>query len=178
MGIAHQPQRVKLFAGLIARDEALLASTGRLLERTLRNPIDFESDVLDFFHTTYYADEFGTNLKRRFVSFKKTVALDGIHRAKIRSNALEHTLSRNGRRRINIDPGYLDLAKVVLFSTKDFSHRIYLAQGIFSEITLTYRAATFRPLPWTYPDYQSTAYIDLFNDMRTRYKDECTRGRP
>ncbi len=75
----------------------------------------------------------------------------------------------NQGRLINIDPGYVDLAKLVLASTKDYAHRIYLRKGIFAEITLSYRGNSFSPNDWTYPDYRSAEYIGIFNQIRKLY---------
>ena len=75
-----------------------------------------------------------------------------------------------GKRSVNIDPGYLDLAKVVLFSTKDYSHRIYLDKGIYAEVTLFYKDNRFNPWPWTYPDYRTSEYLGIFKSIREIYK--------
>ena len=72
-------------------------------------------------------------------------------------------------RLINIDPGYVDLAKLVLATTKDYAHRIFLRKGIFAEITLTFRGSSFSVNDWTYPDYRSKEYIDIFNQIRKLY---------
>ncbi|MBI5756814.1 MAG: DUF4416 family protein [Nitrospirae bacterium] len=69
-------------------------------------------------------------------------------------------------RPVNIDPGYITLAKVVLASTKDYSHRVYIGKGIYAEVTLSYENKTFRPFSYTYPDYRSDEYIALFNMAR------------
>ncbi|OGX43889.1 MAG: hypothetical protein A3G38_03040 [Omnitrophica WOR_2 bacterium RIFCSPLOWO2_12_FULL_51_8] len=82
------------------------------------------------------------------------------------------------RRLVNIDPGYLDLAKLVLASTKDYRHRIYLERGIYVEITLFYQRKTFNPWEWTYPDYRSREYIEVFNRIREIYKKQLQECAP
>ena len=77
-----------------------------------------------------------------------------------------------GKRRVNIDPGYISQSKLVLATTKDHSHRIYLGQGIFAEVTLRYYKGTFRAWEWTYPDYASPPYIAIFNHIRKLYKEQ------
>jgi Domain of unknown function (DUF4416) len=111
----------------------------------------------------------GNNLKRKFLSFQKLFDLKDIYKVKLKTNMLERRLLKLGRRSVNIDPGYLDLAKLVLFSTKDYTHRIYLNKGIFAEATLFYKDKRFNAWPWTYPDYRSEAYIDIFNSIRELY---------
>jgi len=171
VGIARIPKRVKLIVGLIARDADLLATIKKALERALRNKVDLESGVMDFIHTGYYAEEMGCNLKRKFLSFRKPIDLKNAYAVKLKTNAIERRFSKDGKRAVNIDPGYLDLSKLVLFSTKDYTHRIYLNKGIYAEITLFYKDKTFRAWPWTYPDYKTDEYIDLFNKIRDIHKE-------
>ena len=81
----------------------------------------------------------------------------------------EKKFSKNSLRRINIDPGYLYASKVILASTKDYSHRIYLSGGIFAEDALYYEDKSFQSWPWTYPDYKTKGYIEFFNNLRRVY---------
>ena len=70
---------------------------------------------------------------------------------------------------INIDPGYLDSAKYILATTKDYIHRIYLDKGIFAEITLYFRDNAFWPGEWTYRDYKTKEYADILIKIREIY---------
>lgn len=124
---------------------------------------------MPFTYTAYYEKELGYNLKRIFLSFNKLIGLEKIYKIKIYTNRLEEVLSVQGRRQINIDPGYLDASKLVLLSTKDYSHRIYLRNGIYAEATLVFKNKTFGPWPWTYPDYKTDTYINIFNSIRQIY---------
>jgi hypothetical protein len=58
---------------------------------------------------------------------------------------------------------------MVLATTKDYSHRIYLGQGIYAEVTLRYRRGAFHPWEWTYPDYGSPRYLEIFAHIRDIY---------
>jgi len=131
--------------------------------------IDFESAALDFNGTDYYKLEMGDGLKRKFVSFSKLIPMSELYRIKLYANRLESKFLNASNRLINIDPGYLDKAKLVLASTKDYAHRIYLHKGIFAEVALTYRGNSFSPNDWSYPDYRSKEYIDIFNQIRGLY---------
>ena len=71
-----------------------------------------------------------------------------------------------GIRVANIDPGYLEPSKLVLYSTKNFSHRIYVGNGIFAEVTLIYEHGDFKFLPWTYPDYMWRPNVDFLKSVR------------
>jgi len=71
---------------------------------------------------------------------------------------------------VNVDPGYVSLGKLVLASTKDHAHRLYLDRGVYGEVMLTYQQGCFRPWPWTYPDYASDGYCAMFGEIRECYK--------
>ncbi len=169
MGAISHPERAKLITGLFANDLDIIKKAADKLQK-LFGPIDYESRILDFIHTDYYRKEMGQDLKRKFLSFKKTVDLKNICAVKLKTNALEERFKKNGLRTVNIDPGYLDLAKLVLFSTKDYTHRIYLSRGIYAEVTLYYKDNSFQPWPWTYPDYKTDEHIGIFNEIRSLYK--------
>jgi hypothetical protein len=174
MGKVYAPGKVKLIAGLISNDEALLDKTGASLEKRLKNKIDFKSDTIDFTYTDYYCKEMGGGLKRRFLSFKRLVRLVGIAKVKLETNDIEKRFCVDGKRAVNIDPGYVDMTKLVLLSTKDYSHRIHIGNGIFAEVTLHYKDGRFNSWPWTYPDYKSPEYARIFRAIRNIYRD--TRG--
>ena len=169
MGTIRKPHKVKLIVGLLSNDIPAIEKATALLKRAFGRT-DFESALLEFTHTDYYEGEMGKALKRKFLSFAKLSRLDHICASKLRTDRLEKTFMRAGRRTVNIDPGYVDCSKLVLFSTKDYTHRIYLEKGLFAEVTLFYKGRTFNSWPWTYPDYASAPYIDIFNSIREIYK--------
>jgi len=171
MGKAERHQPVKLITGFIFKEEPILKQAKIILKNKF-GVIDYESPVLEFTHTDYYEKEFGAYLKRAFVSFKKLIPPESISRIKIITNRIEEKLSHQGRRMVNIDPGYLDLSKLVLATTKDYSHRIYLSEGIYAEVTLYYRDKGFKPFAWTYPDYKTAEYATIFNQIRQIYYEQ------
>jgi len=131
--------------------------------------IDYQSEVLPFDHTTFYAREFGEGLVRQIVAFAELIPPDRLAEIKRVTNELEMTWAADGRRRVNLDPGYVSLSKMVLATTKNYSHRIYLGQGIYAEVTLHYKGGSFQPWEWTYPDYASPPYLEVFNKIRGIY---------
>ncbi len=159
---------VKLISGFIFKEDVILKMAESNLKK-LYGKIDYSSPILDFNYTDYYVKEFGINLRRKFISFEKLISPERLSKIKIITNKIEDKLSKDNSRRVNIDPGYLDLAKLVLATTKDYNHRIYLARGIYAEVTLCYQGNTFRPWNWTYRDYQSREYIAIFNQIRAIY---------
>ncbi|MFC1658313.1 DUF4416 family protein [Candidatus Omnitrophota bacterium] len=158
----------KLFVGCIYSSEEAFLKARRILEKRFGAP-DFESQTLPFNYTKYYQKEFGENLKRRFLSFKRQVRTEDLAQIKLLTNKIERKISRVGRRLVNIDPGILELSKVVLATTKDYSHRIYLGKGIYAEVTLFYRDKSFHAWNWAYPDYRTPEYIGIFNRIRDLY---------
>jgi hypothetical protein len=164
---SHQP--VKLMASLLTGQLNLLPAVEQALEQHL-GPIDYRSPLLPFDTTSYYADEFGPCLQRVIVTFERLCAAASLAGAKRLTNELEQRWAPDGRRQVNIDPGYIALGKFVLATTKDQSHRIDVGQGIFAEVTLRYRHGTFETWEWTYPDYRSAPYIALFNQLRRAYQ--------
>jgi len=165
MGQINKPTSVKLIMSIFAQEENLLGMTKGILIKKF-GPVDFCSQALCFKQTKYYEKEFGADLKRRFISFKKLIQPDSLWKIKIITNNLEKRFSKDDKRRVNIDPGYISQASLILATTKDFSHRIYIKRGIYQETTLIFKDKTFITLPWTYPDYQSKELIDIFIEMR------------
>ena len=172
MGKVEKPLPVKLIASVFTARLELLEEVKVRLSQEF-GPIDYESELLPFDHTTYYAAEFGEKLKRRFVAFAELVRPERLAEIKLLTNALEIELAVEGKRRINIDPGYVSHSKLVLATTKNHAHRIYLGQGIYAEVTLHFRGGTFQPWPWTYPDYASPPLIAIFNHIRGLYVKQC-----
>lgn len=168
MGQSRRPNKVKLLVGLLSRDIEIFGKVKKMTENIFGR-IDYESQILDFDHTDYYREEFGGNLKRLFLSYERLLDPAKIYNTKLMTNRIEGRLAISGRRTVNIDPGYLDLSKLVLLSTKDYSHRLYLDKGIYAEVTLFYKDGAYNPWPWTYPDYKSASYITIFNSIRRIY---------
>jgi len=157
---------------MIANDEAIFQQALAPLEIRL-GPADYQSDFIAFTFTRYYEKEMGSSLLRKFFSFENLVDPAILPGIKLAANRIEEELSieSGGKklRRVNIDPGYLALSKLVLATTKDRSHRIYIGEGIYAEVTLQYQGKSFCPWYWTYPDYQTGQYISIFNHIRKEY---------
>lgn len=171
MGVVKKPNQVKLVVGMISNDPNLLLRLEKTLEWRF-GPIDFRTALLDFAYTNYYEPEMGSNLKRQFVSFRKLIDPRQLADIKLYTNKVElqNSVSRNKpSRKVNIDPGYLVEGKFILATTKDHQHRIYLSKGIYAEVTLRYVDKTFLPWDWSYRDYQTKEYIDIFNEIRRIY---------
>ncbi|RJP19813.1 MAG: DUF4416 family protein [Candidatus Abyssobacteria bacterium SURF_5] len=177
MGQVQTPRPVKLLVGMLAGSPALFAIAEKELIQKF-GAVDVASELIPFDFTNYYAEEMGPNLLRKFVAFESLINPKELAPAKLYTNEVEREISQrlgSERRLINLDPGYIALSKLVLASTKDYSHRIYLGDGIFAEVTLHYANRRFNPWPWTYPDYKTEAYLHFFESVRSRYLETLKR---
>jgi hypothetical protein len=162
---------VNYFCGIIYREESVFNKVISQLKEKL-GEIDIITESFAFNFTDYYTKEMGDNLLRRFVSFKNLKDPIELSDIKILTNNIEEKYSVNGSRVINLDPGYVDFSKVVLASTKDFTHRLYIGKGIYAEVTMFYKDKKFNFSPWTYKDYQSKEYLGFFYEVRENIKNK------
>lgn len=178
MGIPKEPKPVKYFVALLSGDAELLSFVKDDLT-VLLGCIDSSSPILPWTMTRYYEEEMGSGLLRGFVSFGPLCSPESLAEIKIKTHGLEEKHQRvegeKKRRRVNIDPGYLDAGKVVLASTKDAPHRIYLHSGIYGEATLLYHGGSFHPFSYTYPDYLWPEALGFFTDLRSLYLHQIRR---
>ncbi|MEW6102835.1 MAG: DUF4416 family protein [bacterium] len=168
MGKIGKEKKVKLIIGMLTKDEQLFEETEDILKRQFKK-IELASCIFAFDETEYYKEEFGEGLKRKFISFKKLILEGSISKIKVYTNSIEEKFSLSGKRRINIDPGYIGSGKLVLASTKDSYHRVYLNNGIYGECTLYFYKGEFREFPWTYPDFRKEEYKNFFLSVRKAY---------
>jgi hypothetical protein len=133
-------------------------------------PVALESERFDHRETDYYETSMGPDLKKCFFAFESLIDPAELVQCKLASNRWERDYQQIGRhpesRPLNLDPGYLTQAKLVLATTKDRDHRIYLDRGIFAEVTLHFQRGAWQPRPWTYPDYQRADYHEFFTRCR------------
>lgn len=168
MGKANSPDLVKLIIALMAPNERVM-DQGRLLLGHEFGDLDLESERFPFSFSTYYQEEMGEDLIKQFVSFKTLVDPGTLASIKHITNEMEQGMQRpDGApgRGINLDPGYINGAQLVLATTKNYSHRLYLDRGIYGELTLMFSKGCFHPLPWTYPDYKTDLAYAFFTSVR------------
>jgi hypothetical protein len=118
----------------------------------------------------------GAGLLRRFVCFHPLRSPAELSAVKLHTQTIEdryRSLRGNfASRRINIDPGYVESGKVVLASTKNASHRVYLAGGIYAEAALLYHDGGFHGCPYTYPDYVWPETLAFMRAARLAYLEQ------
>ncbi len=159
---------VKLMMSLFSPEKALLESVLEKLSG-IYGPMDWISPELFFDRTRYYEKEMGWPLHRRFVTFTDLIPPERLVEIKLETNRMEKSCLKGEQRRINIDPGYICLERLVLATGKNYIHRIYLRKGIYADLTLVFKRGGFVPLEWTYPDYADPEMIENFNAVRSRY---------
>lgn len=174
MGSIRVFNPVKLFVGVLVADSNLIADVESQLSSTY-GPADHRSPTLPFSFTDYYRHETGDQILRVFFSFERLIDAAQLPEIKRHTNTLEETFAAGSttvKRPVNLDPGYIEHAKVVLASTKNFYHRMYLGRGIFGEITMHFRNGGYEFFPWTYPDYKSPDYQAFFMELRAAYRQQ------
>lgn len=154
-----------LFYGALYHDEAIYQQALQRLTQT-HGAAMLETPPADWSHSSYYRDELGGDIKRRFIFFERLIDQSDLLEIKRSAMALEDALSLDGNRRVNLDPGYLTEAKVVLSTKKDYGHRLCIGKGIFAEVTLRYAKDTFVPHIFTYDEYASPDNVAMFLTMR------------
>lgn len=162
--------KVKLFSGIILSPGLDLATVVSALEAEF-GPHDYLSPEIDFNRfTAYYNREMGEGLKRYFIAFRNLEDRTILPDVKLKTIALEKRFAGPSGRRVNLDPGYMTLGQIFLASTKDNFFRIYLRDTIYAEVTLYYEAGKYVSFPYTYRDYDSKDYKDIFLDIRALYR--------
>lgn len=171
MGILIEHHPVKTIIAVLTSEPSLLPTVYQHLTDEL-GEIDYTSELIPFNSTNYYEVEMGKDIQRQFISFGNLMDAGALADRKLYTNRVEQIFidEHTQHRRVNLDIGYVCLAKFILASTKDHAHRIYLRDGIFAEMTLRYYKKTFQAWEWTYPDYRSQTYITIFNHIRKIYK--------
>lgn len=165
---------VKLVSSIIYKDENLRDLAEEKLKKLL-GPLEVQEKDLIFDKTDYYDEEFGGPLRRKLICFKKLLPIKKVAEIKIKANRIEDLFKVQGKRTVNIDPGYVTEAKLVLLTTKDYTHRVYVGKNIFAESTLFFKDGEFNSWPWTYPDYASSDLKSYFNEIREIYMQDIKR---
>jgi len=171
MSRPQEAEPVKLIMSLFAIDRDVLRDIVSCLIETY-GVTDFISGLLPFEYPSYYAAEMGPSLMRRFVSFENLIRPESLPDVKNLTNGLEDRFAVAERRTVNIDPGYIAKAHLILATGKGYTHRPYLRDGIYADLTLMFSHKTFSTLPWTYPDYAEKSCIEMFNKIRARYVEQ------
>jgi hypothetical protein len=167
----QEPKPVKLIVGILASDERCLAAARDAVFASF-GPADLVSEAWPFTQTDYYADELGPHVLRQFVSMEELAHPGDLAEIKHRTNTIEQqlaaALATPYPRPVNLDPGAIEPSKLILASTKNFAHRIYIGRKMYAEVTLVFDKGQWRSLPYTFPDYHRPEYLEFFSLVRSR----------
>jgi len=169
VSIPRIPGPATLIVSVLTPNKEVADSAASTLVREM-GPIDSRIGPLAFDYTSYYEKEMGPGIRRWIWAFSNLVDRGDLAKIKCLTNEVESAYSEHGRRRFNLDPGLLTLENFVLATGKNQVHRIYLADGIFGDLTLVFNNGSYRPLDWTYPDYADTELIEILNALRESYR--------
>ena len=171
MSRPHAPVSAKLVVSALSADWPAVRQPVFAALQERFGPVEIVYPALPFAHTAYYNDELGAPITRLLLAFARLLPQDALGPAKLFANALEERLARpDGRRLVNLDPGLVTCERFVLATGKNYTHRIYLGQGIFGDLTLVFQAGSWQTLPWTFPDYAAPDLLARLTDVRCRYR--------
>jgi len=177
MSEPKRAEAVKLVASILLTEKRILREVLEVLSGQY-DMADYISALMPFSYTDYYCREMGEAIERCFVSFETLIRPESLPDVKLRTNDIEKMFSRAGGRRINIDPGYVSQAHLILATGKGYAHRPHLRDGIYADLTLIYSGGSFQTLPWTYPDYGEKKIREMFNRIRGKYILQLKRDIP
>jgi hypothetical protein len=166
---AVQPIVGVLAASLTALEEARAAVADAIA------PIALASSPRQWTESAYYAAEMGPEIWRQYLACERRIAPETLAELKRLTGRLEERWRGPRGRAVNLDPGYLDLLRVVLASTKDAAHRVAIGPGLWAEATLHFERGTFAPWPYTYPDYAAVDARAFFTAVRAEFRRAAPR---
>lgn len=170
MGAVYEFEKEKLIIGVIYHEKEILDKAMEMLTAEF-GPVEAVSEEFSFSEefSTYYDDEIGGEGFRRIYSFKELVDPARQADIKIRTNEIEAEFSTNGKRRINLDPGFINHGRLMLATTKETGFRVPLKDGIYTELTLFWARGGWQKFPWSYRDYQSERVQKFISEVRHSY---------
>ena len=133
------------------------------------------SEEFVFDQTDYYDEELGTPITRRLLAFETLRPLGELADVKLWTNSVELKYARDGRRHFNLDPGFLTMQSLVLATGKNYSHRIYLKDGIWADLTLMWQKKGWMDFPWTFPDYAGQPMKTRLTKLRLSYRTKLNK---
>lgn len=177
MATPAEPKPAKYFVAFLTADLGLLAGVEAQVVAAF-GAMDGRSGIAQWQASNFYAAEMGASLWRGFWSFESVRGADELAASKLKTQTIEDKFRDpvSAGRRVNLDPGYLDILKVVLASTKNANQRVYLHSGIYAEATLFYHHGGFHGQAYTYADYLTPDALEFFTKSRAIYLDQLRRS--
>jgi hypothetical protein len=140
------------------------------LERRF-GPIAMESGTYPFDLSDYYSPEMGECLTRRWLCFSTLLDPSQLPSWKHDCTLLEAGFADGeGRRKVNLDPGYLDNGKLVLASFKSAPDKLYIGSGVWAHTCLRYRFGAFEAPDHSFPDFRDGRFNGFLTDARKEFQ--------
>ena len=143
----------KLIICVMHSNENLLKEVKEKLEEKFGEIKDQIS--YDFNFTKYYEREMGKNLKKNILTFKQEIKEKQLAEIKEYANHLEDNYRIEGKRTVNIDPGYLTKKELILASNKKSPYKIRISENIYAHLTLKFEGNKCSTTQRTYPDFKN-----------------------
>ena len=176
----QKPSPVKLIIGILAANHQCLNTAVEAITKKFGQE-DFTSEVWDFDQTEYYKDQTGSHILRQFVSFENLISPEKLAKIKLQTNKIEQKLAAKLAmplpRPVNLDPGIIEPSKLILASTKNFSHRIYIGKQMYAEVTLSFNKGKWISFDYTFPDYKQQRYHAFLSKVRNRLAEQLKHER-
>lgn len=165
MGSIHPFAPAALILGILGPSPTLTPELIDEIQCTFGEILD-QSPVIPYTHSDYYTAEMGPTLYKQWVLIPISQLANPTSRYKLQSQSIEARYSIENHRRYNIDPGLLFAHQLMLFSTKNYAHRIPISDGIYAELELIFQGKQWNSLSWTYPDYSRPEILEFFTKSR------------
>ena len=168
MGIPKSPSPAALFMAVLFAPTISYEEVRAVVTREFGDIVE-ATPIFPFRQSDYYTGEMGGDLQKVFLLLGRLIDPSALVDWKLRAQEIEACHTENGKRKINLDPGYLDASKLVLATTKNYDHRLYLGRGIYGDVQLRFRFQQFHWNDWTYADYKQPEHIAFFEKARQKY---------
>jgi len=161
----------KPIVAVLTGDKELLSDVIALLEKHFGS-CDYKGSWHSFTQSDYYEEEMGKDLKRCIISFENLKPAYTADEFKGWAEEVEKQFTSDEKRRVNIDPGYVDNLKTVLVSGKCGGHKICSSPGVFVDYILWYNKG-WQPFPWSFPDFKDGTYDEDLVNIRRIFKEQA-----
>ena len=174
---SYEPPPGRLIISVINSSRDALADAVKALERKFGR-VECETADIPCVNVECYQEEMGTDLSRRLFSFESPVPRAALAEIKQACARIEPMFADRMQdfyfRTVNIDPGILVPDNLVMTSSHERKHRVYLGHGVFAEVCLIHVNGHFSRLPWTHPDLCHPEAIELLNRVRGTFEVAAT----
>tara|TARA_B100000315_G_C14471873_1_gene538748 strand:+ start:573 stop:1055 length:483 start_codon:yes stop_codon:yes gene_type:complete len=152
---------------------ALMYNNNEILEKTI-NELNFgailsKSPEYDFNFTDHYENEFGSELKKTIIIFNNNIQKNNLIKIKNTITEIEKNNSVGNKRKINVDPGYVNDKEVVLASFKKKRFKDDLGDGVYAHKVLEFKDGEVKDFFHTFADFKSKLVKEFFLGIIKQY---------